>query len=126
MTIPESVKIGGIRYKVEVVDALDVENADLVGSIDYRKQRIQLRAGMGSDITAQTLWHEILHAIFVNLGFDQDETRIEQFAAVLNALVVDNPEMFEKRAALPAGLNGEEAAQAIAQASMNIYGDKSA
>ncbi len=96
--IPETVKIGGLIYKVELVDMPDPEDADCNGLIVYRDQSIKIRKGMGKDYTELVLIHEMFHGITEHLHIswgDENEHVVSQVAAVLYQTLKDNKKLIE-------------------------------
>lgn len=91
MNIPEKIKIGGITYQIKIVDVID-DDSSVAGRINTNKCLIQLTNG-DSQFMLQTFWHEILHAI----NMEMPEERIEFCAQAIHQVVVDNPTMFGKR-----------------------------
>lgn len=96
MTIPKSVKVGGKTYKVEITDRLDLGAANCAGEILYDKLIIRILPNP-EQMMHYVLLHEIVHAMLQNHGYrDHDEQKVDELANVLHALIVDNPEMFER------------------------------
>ena len=93
MKIPESVKVGGLRYVVSVTPHLalgDNYNAETC----FRDLRINVRP-MQEEVMKRTFLHEVVHAIYDNLGYRiHDEKEVDEMAGALYALIIDNPEMF--------------------------------
>lgn len=88
--IMEKVKIGGITYAVEQHDHLGADHG-LCGQIHYEKAIIKIDSAMSSEKQEQTLVHEILHGIFHEAGFrEQDEDQINRVANVLYQVMKDN------------------------------------
>lgn len=87
MRIPESIKVGGIRYSVEVVDKID--ESDAQGEINYEECRIRIKKG-NADAMKQTFIHEMFHAI----NIDFDEERVEFLSVLFYQIVQDNPTIF--------------------------------
>jgi hypothetical protein len=66
----------------------------LAGTIDLRGGTIRVVAvGSPDSIVAETLLHEILHGISFNRDIGLSESQVDQVAAGLMALFVDNPEL---------------------------------
>jgi hypothetical protein len=95
MKIPNKVKIGGLTYTVEETPHIAFgENYN--GEILYRELKIKIRP-MAAEVMARSFCHEVVHAIYDNLGYSElDEKRIDELAGALHALIVDNPEMFKE------------------------------
>ena len=77
-----NMKICGVRYDVvETEDVFDVD-ATHFGQIDFKKGRILLNKDLSEDVKAETLVHEVTHALLVYIG-RQDLTEDEQFVQAL-------------------------------------------
>jgi DNA-binding HxlR family transcriptional regulator len=75
MQIPKKVKVGDKWYSVEVVEAMVEKN--LMGKVYYPEQKIKI--GLASTQTGKkfaptdvndTFWHELVHAILDDMGYD--------------------------------------------------------
>lgn len=114
MPLPDRVKILGIVYSVTYVDNpsdVDIHRREsLWGQVDHWTSSIRIYKRAESDNSAafQTLWHEILHAVAVQLHIhprdgvelNEDENAIDLLATGISTVLVDNGWM------LPFG-NGE-------------------
>lgn len=81
--LPERVNVAGINYKVSQVKGL-AEKYDLGGQIYYEKGLIDIDSDMSQDKKEQVLIHEVLHSIFNEAGFrQQDEDMITRLGIVL-------------------------------------------
>ncbi len=71
-------KICGVNY--EVIETEDVFNNDAThfGQIDFKQGKIYINKDMSDDVKAETIVHEITHAILVYIG-RQDLTEDEPF-----------------------------------------------
>jgi len=93
MQIPDKIKVGGFTYTVEITDNLET-GSESIGEISYKKLAIRLRPLVKGRME-QSLVHEIVHAVFDNLGKQgQDEEEVDRLAGAFYALIVDNPEMW--------------------------------
>lgn len=90
----QQVKVGPFRYRVRRTRRMD-EN--LYGHCDHEKQEILLRAGLVHDQAADTLLHEVLHAVFFvshnGRPPKREEKLILRITPVLLAVLRDNPEL---------------------------------
>ena len=95
MKITDSVKIGGITYKVELSDLIS-NDVDCDGQIDYKEQLISLKSDMNhnADYAKEVFLHEILHGIFEHCGFKQNEDNIRALSIALYMVIKDNPGIF--------------------------------
>jgi predicted metal-dependent peptidase len=94
MNIPKRIKIGDKIFKVKLTDKL-VLGDNFTGECLYQNLKIHVRPHLAKSVRESTFIHEILHAIYNNLGYlDHDEKKIEELANALHGIIVDNPELF--------------------------------
>lgn len=102
----ESIKIAGVDYKVEVVDGFDMSESEKHGFIrdghdpeemvkwgeaSYHESAIRLWSGLSEEKKKQTLIHEMLHAVFHEAGYDEDnEEEVNRLSIVLHQVLKDN------------------------------------
>lgn len=96
MNIPQSVKIGGKVYQVEITDKLTLGKAMHSAEIDYMELAIRIcpsaRGKMEGDF-----WHEMVHGILDFLGYDNhDEKKVDELANAIYMVIRDNPKIFGK------------------------------
>ena len=93
MNIPESVKIGGITYKVEITDRLTTgTSSDAEIAFDEAVIRLTPRE---PQYMCQVLLHEIVHAVYNFLGYSEhDEVKVDRIAQLAFSVIVDNPALF--------------------------------
>lgn len=90
-----TVNILGEMFDVTIVDLID-DDSTIFGKIDRLKNQILIRQGMSHEKRRIVLLHEIYHAVFQKLGFDdqmQDEQLINVIASSIIQLLRENPEM---------------------------------
>lgn len=93
--LPREVRIGPIDFEVRVVRGLT--NADgnrkLDGHIDFSKCLISVEDDLDRQIQWQGLWHEIIHAIFLQAKIEpEDEEKIVDILAYgVMQVIRDNP-----------------------------------
>lgn len=85
----DKVKIGGIVYSVEIKEDL-VGHTGNWGETNLKKTTIALDSNMSKQRTDQTLVHEIVHGIFEEAGFEQDEDKVNRLGIVLYQVLQDN------------------------------------
>lgn len=90
--IPNQVKVG--PHQVSIVWVGEME--DCCGDYDKEKERIRVDTSMSDTQVADTLLHEILHAIHYIYGI-KDEHEEEQVVTVtataLSQVIQDNPDV---------------------------------
>lgn len=94
MKIPESVRIAGVEYKVQLVPNLNNGTNLAYGHIDYENSCIELSDTIGIEHQkrCQILWHEILHGIRENNGMEieNEEEIVDMFAKGIYQVLQDN------------------------------------
>lgn len=85
--IPETIKVGGLTYTVEIVDELDRACADT----NYGKQRIRVEKA-NPKFMQQAFLHELFHTI----NGEFLEEKVEFLAMSLFQILQDNPQLFKK------------------------------
>lgn len=94
MKIPNSVRIGGVEYKIVTTPFLNNGLQIAYGHIDYEKCIIELSETieMAHEKKCLVLLHEILHGIRNNYGFEMEneEEIVDVFARGLYQVLQDN------------------------------------
>lgn len=82
------INILGLTYTIEEVDTVNkVEPRK--GEINYLSNEIRIDKNMPTDLKNQVLMHEILHALFELLGFNElaeDENLVQSVATALHQI----------------------------------------
>jgi hypothetical protein len=94
--IPTKVKIGALDYRIEVAVLPDND----YGNCDTHTQVIYLTPNQTAQSAADTLLHEILHAIYNDSGLftikrPDEEITVRLIATWLKGVFRDNPEVTE-------------------------------
>lgn len=86
MKIPESIRIGGVEYRIGYVSNLRNENQIAYGHISFDDCCIELSAtdGTGHEKRCIILWHEILHGIMESSNMELDIETEERVCNVLS------------------------------------------
>lgn len=101
MTFPKNLKVGAYDWVIDMVDDLrDKENGEkLYGQCDPTCLTIRLNAMIDSEqIKAETLWHEILHAIWSHFHMEEKVDEEQAVACLSTGIVMvmrDNPHVKE-------------------------------
>lgn len=85
----DKVKIGGIVYQIKIKNDLVGETGNW-GETNLKKTTIALDSNMSKQRTDQTLVHEIVHGIFEEAGFEQNEDKVNRLGIVLYQVLKDN------------------------------------
>lgn len=84
--IPSTVNICGIPHTVKLCEDLFDTDCHL-GQIDYKKCEIKINKDATEEMQKQTLIHEMVHGIFVQIGRNDlttDETLVQSLAMAIN------------------------------------------
>lgn len=86
----KTIKVAGVNYNVKHVNKL-MDDYDYLGHINYPNNEIKIDEGISEERKAQVLIHEMLHAIFYESGYDeQDEDMINRVGITLHQVLRDN------------------------------------
>lgn len=85
------INILGAKYEIEFVDYISKEELK-IGEVDYLNQEIKIMNGLSDDIQKVTLWHEILHAVLNQLGFEEAENEhlVQSLATAIHQVLSEN------------------------------------
>ncbi|MGC4375745.1 hypothetical protein WD019_02220 [Fictibacillus sp. Mic-4] len=92
MNLPTEVKIGAMRYSIELVPKLH-EHRSLYGEVNYSQQTIIIADDISNQRQVNALFHELTHAILFETGdFDlcDDEEFVRRFSNLLTQIFADN------------------------------------
>lgn len=94
MKIPNSVRIGGIEYDVQMEDVVRIGTELCYGSISYPDTTILISEGDcgGHQHQCVTLWHEILHGLLYHacLKLENEEEVVEVLSKGIYQVLQDN------------------------------------
>lgn len=91
----KAVRILGLDYEIEEVECVSKEELRR-GEINFLTNRIRIDKSMPEDLKKQVLIHEMMHAIFDLLGFEDlctDENKVQSIATALHQVIRDNPKL---------------------------------
>ncbi len=89
-TLPDTINVAGINYNIVQVDGLS-EEYGLGGQILYQKGIIKIDADMCQDKKEQVIVHELVHSIFNEAGYDnQEEEMVNRLGIVLYQVLKNN------------------------------------
>lgn len=83
-----TIKIGSVDYAVVMDDGLKREG--LIGQCDYNAQEVRLCPTILDDRRETVFWHEILHAIFEQIGEEQNEALIDRLSYAIHGVLKAN------------------------------------
>lgn len=87
---PEIIKIGGIDYRIKLVNECDEDDLNIDGKIIFPKQEIRIKKGLEKQYEESILLHEIIHGIFEFCGWVQNEENITRLSNALYQVLRDN------------------------------------
>lgn len=82
------ITIGSVDYEVLIDENL--ERGNLIGECDYNSQQIRLSPNIKDDRREAVFWHEIIHAIFEQIGAKQDEALIDRLSYQIHGVLKAN------------------------------------
>ncbi len=96
MNIPETVKIGGIIYKVTKTNLPRESDKMTDGCINYSSGEIRISNAFNEckDYMDYVLIHEVMHGILDHVSIEQDEAMVDKISKGLHMVIKDNPDMF--------------------------------
>lgn len=90
MPIPLQVNVVGIDYTVQYQDGM-MKNYSLLGQVLYAESTIDIDSSMSQSKKEQVFVHELVHAIFNEAGYDeQDEEMVNRLSIVLYQVLKQN------------------------------------
>lgn len=90
MQLPAEIKIGGITYSVVEKETVD-NSPDCYGVVIYADNHIEIKKSLSDERKAQTLIHEMLHAVFFESGYENHEEKLsDQLALTLHQVLKEN------------------------------------
>jgi hypothetical protein len=94
--MPASVRIMGKAFRLieETSTSSTLAQDEFVGRVNSVKQTIVYASGQADEQRADTIVHEIIHALDYAMKLDVSEQQTHALAAGLVAVVNDNPELF--------------------------------
>ena len=87
----KEIKILGVKYTVEEVECVSKEELRK-GEVNFLTCRILIDKSMPKEMKEQVLMHEIMHAVFEMLGYDDlltDECKVQGISAALHQIFTD-------------------------------------
>ena len=93
-TVPTSIKVGYRTYSVSLMDHWESTDKQAFGRCDNNGGRIELDAHMDAPKAANTLLHELMHAVWYVWGMDrkvEEEPAVTIMSNGLTTIMRDNP-----------------------------------
>ena len=98
VVLPATVKVGYRTYRIEIWDTLEAMGANRYGECSHTARCIRVDVRHGPVQAAETLLHEILHAVWTIQMLKDDDGEERAVSAVSNGLTavwIDNPGLLE-------------------------------
>lgn len=88
----DRVKIGPVYYDVTEKPFIDIDgNRNKAGCCDFDRTEIAILADLSEERKKSVFYHELMHAIFNEAGFDDpDEEMVDRLSKVLHQVIDDN------------------------------------
>lgn len=93
--MPQSVRVGPFDYRVQSWPSREASAADRFGECDRFNNVIRVRDDISRQRSAETMIHEILHAVWDTQGLGDNETEeriVTCFGLGLSQVIRDNPD----------------------------------
>lgn len=98
-TLPKTLKVGGIDYKIVVKDGIRDNKWDGAnyGMLTRSKALIEIGKDMSSGRKEESLCHEIMHILHGSVRLSVEEGDVEAQGILLHQILVDNNLGFYRR-----------------------------
>jgi len=94
MKVPDAIKVGAIRYAVKTLTSLADHERKLDGRVRHASTQINLDADLNDQATVQTMLHEIVHIVAIQLGHPAlEEDIVDAVAYAAYQVLRDNPDL---------------------------------
>ena len=97
-SFPDTIRLGAFTYDLIFVEDLrDDEDDDVFGRITFSQSLIEIKAGLSRELTIQTLIHECLHGLLVQMGNPPHTTEgtVDALSYSLIGFLLDNPRIMQ-------------------------------
>ena len=84
MKIPKTIKVGSITYKVEFIDAQELDDNN--GDCNQGNCIIRINKDAPQEMQEKVFWHEVTHA----WNITWEEETVENIAQMITTLISDN------------------------------------
>lgn len=92
MKIPDRIKIGGIEYKIELIDEVmdDIHTAEYIGRVLYKENKIKILNSYSDEKKFRAMLHEIIHVLDDDYKIEIKEENMCRLEAGLFQVLKDN------------------------------------
>lgn len=87
------IRIGSMWYKFVSTPNLRDGDMKLDGQSRHTEKKIVVDAALTGQTKQQTILHEVIHAMLVQLAEDQDESFVDSLSYILYGFIRDNPKL---------------------------------
>lgn len=96
--MPKLISIGYRTYEVTPLEMADHEMTEKYGWCDKANCNIYVYTGGEAMVVADTLLHEVLHAVWAHMGLDdkhEEEAVVNRLSTGLSTVMYDNPDLVD-------------------------------
>lgn len=96
--IPKAISVGYRTYGVNPLETADHEMTEKYGWCDKVNNQIYIYTNSEPMVVADTLVHEVLHAVWFYMGLDDkhdEEAVVNRLATGLSTVMYDNPDLVD-------------------------------
>lgn len=96
--LPKAISVGYRTYGVNPLEMADHEMTEKYGWCDKANNQIYVYTGSEPMVVADTLLHEILHAVWFYMGLDDkhdEEAVVNRLATGFTTVLYDNPDIVD-------------------------------
>jgi hypothetical protein len=96
--LPDSIKVGGLVFKVHLVKDLKSADKPCFGTMSWDEQRINLDSAIPTkEFVANIVWHEVMHALwaYFDIPTKGEETKVLRIANGITMIMKDNPQLMD-------------------------------
>lgn len=89
----ESIRVGAIDYNIGYINLstrMDDVNGKSMGFCIFEENLIEINNSMDIERQKQTIIHEMVHAMFFEMGLEDDEDVVNRLGIVLHQVLKDN------------------------------------
>ena len=92
--MPATIMINGVTWSIQTLTSAELftdSKLNLLGQCKNSEAQIHVRDDLPASRARGVVWHELLHAIETDAGFDLEETQVRALAGGLFGVLRANP-----------------------------------
>jgi predicted Zn-dependent protease len=94
MNLPKDIKVGAIRYELKAAPSLADSDLKLDGRVRHHITEINIDADLNHQAAVQTILHELVHIVAIQLGHSAlEEDAVDAIAYAAYQVLRDNPDL---------------------------------